>query len=185
MTTERQQRFEHVYDACSGPILAYALRRTASPDDAADVVAETFTVVWRRLDDVPMGVEARPWVYGVAKRVLANHHRGAHRRVRLEDRLQTTMAQPRQEEAQDFEPIAAAFGSLNERDRELLSLVAWDGLSHAEIATALGWSAATVRLRLHRARKRFRTQLDTLQHSPEAGHVSMRRATARPDLEEA
>jgi DNA-directed RNA polymerase specialized sigma24 family protein len=50
------------------------------------VIAETFLTAWRRLDDVPAGDEARLWLYGVARRMLANQRRGARRRSSLADR---------------------------------------------------------------------------------------------------
>ena len=65
---DRRRRFEDIYTANCTPILGYALRRTGSGDDAADIVAETFLTAWRRLDDVPPGDEARLWLYGVARR---------------------------------------------------------------------------------------------------------------------
>src|SRR6266511_3820793 len=89
----RQERFRLIYQANSPPILGYVLRRTQSPDDAADVVAETFLTAWRRLDDLPRGLEARLWLYGVARRVLANHRRGERRRLRLTERLRDDIAQ--------------------------------------------------------------------------------------------
>lgn len=49
-TDERAERFRVLYDGTRPRVLAYALRRTASPEDAADVVAETFAIAWRRLD---------------------------------------------------------------------------------------------------------------------------------------
>lgn len=75
----RRVRFTDLFDRTHAPLLAYAVRRVADPADAADVVAETFLVAWRRLDDVPAGEAARPWLYGVARRVLANHYRGERR----------------------------------------------------------------------------------------------------------
>jgi RNA polymerase sigma-70 factor (ECF subfamily) len=74
-----EDEFATIYSENYQPLLGYALRRCRSPDDAADVVAETFTVAWRRSDDVPAGEETRLWLYGVARRVLANHHRGERR----------------------------------------------------------------------------------------------------------
>ncbi|MFD0852998.1 RNA polymerase sigma factor, partial [Actinomadura adrarensis] len=68
---DREARFEAIYTATYEPILGYVLRRCPSPDDSADVVAETFTVAWRRLDEVPDGDRAPLWMYGVARRVLA------------------------------------------------------------------------------------------------------------------
>lgn len=65
---DRQERFRVVYDDNYELILGYALRRTDTADDAADVVADTFLVAWRRLDDVPKGEQARLWLYGTAAR---------------------------------------------------------------------------------------------------------------------
>ena len=89
---ERQRRFEAAYAAHHGPILGYVLRRTSNPDDAADVLAETFLTAWRRLDDMPPDPQARLWLYGVARRVLANHHRGQRRAVALAGRLRADLA---------------------------------------------------------------------------------------------
>jgi DNA-directed RNA polymerase specialized sigma24 family protein len=72
VTDDRRRRFEQMYEANYGPVLGYVVRRTGRPDDAADVIAETFLTAWRRLADVPAGEAARPWLFGVARRVLAN-----------------------------------------------------------------------------------------------------------------
>src|SRR4051794_20485390 len=83
---ERRARFQALYEANYEPILGYALRR-ARGADALDVVSETFLVAWRRLARVPGGDEARLWLYGTARRVLANHERAERRRMRLGGRL--------------------------------------------------------------------------------------------------
>ena len=157
--------FEEIYEAYSCLILAYAARRTGDVNDAADVVAETFTVAWRRLEDLPDGEQARPWLYGVARRVLANQRRGAERRRRLNDRLQNEstgfpVSGASDSESPELARIAEAFAQLAEGDRELLTLVAWDGLRREEIAAILGCSPTTVRVRLHRARQRLAQRLD-------------------------
>lgn len=158
---ERQARFEEIYAACYAPVLGYALRRTASPDDAADVIAETFLTAWRRLDEMPSGPQARLWLYGVARRVLANHHRGERRRSALADRLRGELAAAYlpPDYSGELAQIAAAFGRLPERQRELLALNAWEGLDYGQIAVVLGCSRNAVRVRLHRARSRFATEL--------------------------
>ena len=84
---EREERFRELFNSSYHHVLGYALRRAASRDDAADVVAETFLVAWRRLDDLPSEALTRPWLYGVARRVLANQRRSTGRRELLAARL--------------------------------------------------------------------------------------------------
>jgi RNA polymerase sigma-70 factor (ECF subfamily) len=192
MLTDRRARFEEIYREYSGLILSYAARRT-NVDDAADVVAETFAVAWRRLDDVPAGEEARPWLYGVARRVLANQRRGLERRRRLHDRLQAELTEAVVgdgsfvDDQPDLVLVAEALAQLSDGDRELLTLLAWDGLSRDDIAAMLECSPTTVRVRLHRARKRLVRRLAVLgvKRGAGAGHGSSRGAAALPDLEEA
>jgi RNA polymerase sigma-70 factor (ECF subfamily) len=155
----RRERFEEFFAANREAVLGYLLRRTGNRHDAADLLAETFLVAWRRLDDVPPGDQTRPWLYGVARLVLANHLRGEGRRHALADRLRQELTEPGDpgglESLPDNSPAAIAFQALPEQDRELLSLVAWEELDTAQIAITLGISRNAVRIRLHRARKRF------------------------------
>jgi RNA polymerase sigma-70 factor (ECF subfamily) len=157
----RRERFEAVYRELYAPICGYALRRLREPEDAAEVIAETFATLWRRFDRCPQGDELRPWLYGVARRVIANQRRGERRRSALSERL-AAHADPTTEAVHAAEApsdLARAFASLSDSDRELLSLVAWEGLTGDELAVALGTNRAAVRLRLHRARKRLRDAL--------------------------
>ncbi len=87
----RRRRFEALFEENFRPLLGYAMRRIDDTSAAADVVAETFTTAWRRLDDVPNGTEARLWLYGTARRVLANYRRGERRRGALVDMLAEKM----------------------------------------------------------------------------------------------
>ncbi|MDP8929813.1 MAG: sigma-70 family RNA polymerase sigma factor [Actinomycetota bacterium] len=189
---DRQDRFRRIYDSNYERILGYALRRTDTFDDAHDVVSETFLVAWRRLDEVPHGERARLWLYGTARRVLANQYRGRRRQRRLTDQLLTEphrLAGSTDESvaASEAEQIGAAFSRLADHDRELLLLVGWEGLSSDELAQTLGCSRATVRVRLHRARKRFAKELEKqgVKRSKSTGHEPSRWASARPDPEEA
>ena len=88
--TGRRDRFQAMYGANYHRVLGYALRR-AGREDAADVVAETFVVAWRRLDEMPEGDGARLWLYGTARRVLANQRRATRRRERLAERIRTDL----------------------------------------------------------------------------------------------
>jgi RNA polymerase sigma-70 factor (ECF subfamily) len=147
-----EQRFEELYRRYAARVYAYALRRT-SKAGADDAVADVFLVAWRRLDDLPP--EPLPWLLGTARKVLANRRRGERRALALRDRL---ASQPREPEAAPGaldHRVAGALAALDKRDRELLMLVAWEGLSVTEAAQALGVRAGTVAVRLHRARQRF------------------------------
>ena len=160
---ERQARFERLYDQASLQVLGYALRRADSPEDAADVVSETFMIAWRRLDEVPAGDEARLWLYGVARRVLSNHHRGGVRRERLGERLRqrlraTVSVDPGNEVPQRL-TIRNALAKLGELDREVLMLTFWEGLEPRETAAVLELDSTVVRTRLSRARTRMRNLL--------------------------
>ena len=172
---ERRHRFEQMYAANCGPILGYVLRRTENPDDAADVIAETFLTAWRRLEAVPAGDEARLWLYGVARRVLANYRRGERRRAVLADRLRAELAagyRPAQCTGELAE-FAAAFRSLAEADREVLALVGWEGLDRGQAAAVLGCSRNAVRIRLHRARRRLADARGRQQANPPGEPVSV------------
>jgi RNA polymerase sigma factor (sigma-70 family) len=158
-------------------ILGYALRRTQHAD-ALDVVSETFLVAWRRLPHVPDADEARLWLYGTARRVLANHERTQRRRARLNVRLADEAAT-----APDVVPertggvVASAFRRLRPEDRELLALVAWEGLGAHEIARVIGCSRNAARIRVHSARRRLAHELDqedgSVKHERSSGHASL------------
>lgn len=152
-----------LYEQYAPLIAAYGLRRT-SRADAADMVAETFLVAWRRREFIPSEPMTLPWLYGVARRVLANQARAHRRRGRLHDRLVNQFTQhhspsSRLEAAEGFERVTEALNQLSVEDAELLRLIAWEGLTPSEIASVMDLEPEAVRQRLHRARKRLRKQL--------------------------
>jgi RNA polymerase sigma-70 factor (ECF subfamily) len=158
---QAEAEFNRLYGEYGRDVLAYALARTPRSEDAADVVAETFLVAWRRAADVPAGPTARLWLFGVARRVLANQRRGEGRRTRLAERLQTELpaAVALQPEASARSAVMSALSRLGEEDREVLLLAGWEGLGSAQIAEVLGVSRVAARTRLHRARRRLRKEL--------------------------
>jgi RNA polymerase sigma-70 factor (ECF subfamily) len=159
--SKRRQRFDALFAAYSSDIVAYCGWR-AGASDAQDAVAEVFLTTWRRLDDVPDGDGARVWLYATARRVIANQRRSARRRVALQERL-TIEAAPNQEVDQEETLVYEALHRLGPRDREVLLLAEWEGLSPAQIGTVVGCLTVTARGRLHRARRRFRAVFEELQ----------------------
>ena len=150
----REERFEGMYRQHEQRLLAYALRR-APVEVARDAVAETFLAAWRRFDELPE--DPLPWLIGATRKTLANQRRASMRQQRLADRL----AEAPVERARDAEPsedaaaVGAALARLGARDRETVTLIAWEGLTPAQAARSLGCSAVAFRVRLHRARGRF------------------------------
>lgn len=140
------QRFEAIYAAHRDAVAAY-VRRRAPASVVDDIVSETFLVCLRKIDRVP--AEPLPWLYAVARKTLANHRRRLAREA-------GERAVPTVEPAPVGDGVlAAAFAQLSERDREVLRLVAWEGLSLREAAVVLGCSAVACRVRYHRAKSRL------------------------------
>ena len=154
---ERAARFTALFDAHRDAVRAYLWRRDAELAD--DVTAETFLVCWRRLDAVP--AEPLPWLLGVARNIRLNQRRGERRRGRLEGRLrlETTPARDPAAAVSERDAIRAALSNLDERDREVLLLTAWDQLDRDAIAVVLGCTRANVAVRLLRARRRLAREL--------------------------
>lgn len=145
--------------------MAYARRRTDRAT-ADDVVAETFLVAWRRLDDLP-AERALPWLYGVARRILANQRRARDRRARLAVRLWSLDRRTGGDDDAAHHSLLVALASLSPGDQEVLRLAAWEQLTATEIATVLDCSANAAALRLSRAKRRLRSALDRSTPSPD------------------
>jgi RNA polymerase sigma-70 factor (ECF subfamily) len=159
---EYEARFERLYREHAGAVLAYALRRSSSPDDAADAVAETFVVAWRRVNEVA-DADVLPWLYGVARRVLSTQRRSRRRQAALAARAASEPDQLASSPVRGTSPIFRALAELPEDVREVLMLRAWEGLSSREAAAVLGCSPVAYRIRLHRARGRLRRALTELE----------------------
>lgn len=160
---DQRIRFELLYAKHAPAVKAYILRR-ARPSVADDLVAEVFVVCWRRFAEIP--VDPLPWLLGVARRVLSTQRRTEQRGAALQERLADTLpglspAQPPNEPA-----LAGALARLPEPDRELLLLIVWEELSPARAAVVLDIRPATVRVRLHRARRRLAKALAQEREEP-------------------
>jgi RNA polymerase sigma factor (sigma-70 family) len=177
-----ESRFRRLYEENYETLLAYVLRRSPDASEAHDIVADTLLVLWRRLDDAPPDAEIPLWLYGVVRRVLANHHRTRERRERLSARSAQFAANFAEADDQldartRARSVLLGLQQLNEQDREVLLLAAWECLSTAEIATVLGCSENAAALRLHRARKRL-TEVYRKENDA-AGHNTSERSRLR------
>ena len=177
MDAERRERFDSLFAAFGRDVVAFCRSRAASPSDGEDAAAEVFLVAWRRLDDVPGGDAARVWLFGTARRVLANQRRSSRRRGALQERLTASPDVPSTPVEYDAERelVRNALLRIGPRDREVLLLAEWEGLSPAEIAALLGCLTVTARGRLHRARRRFRAAFEELSSTPASTSRPVRR----------
>jgi len=158
MNAADKQRLESLFAKHQAQILAFAIRRTGNLADAEEVAAETFVVAWRRLQQLPE--PALPWLYGVARRLIANQRRGARRATRMQDKLiQESQVSSSGSKMGIDDQLLEALSRLKIQDRDLLQLVAWEELSHDEIAVVMGISSNAVAIRLHRARLRLNQEL--------------------------
>lgn len=172
-------RFETLARRVGDPLRRYLVRR-CDPDTAQDVLADTFLVLWRRLEEVP-GEAELPWCYAVARNCLANAERAARRRRGLVERI--VRLQPPAEVAREDLPDPAvhrALARLSATDREVLRLSAWEGLDPREIADVLGITPNAASIRLHRARRRLADLLETgRQETGPTGRAGTRTQTGR------
>jgi RNA polymerase sigma-70 factor (ECF subfamily) len=167
MTTQTGQRarFETIWRRHRSQVLAYCLRR-ASSADADDACAETFLVVWRRIDEIPQDQRALLALYGIARRVLSNQSRGFYRRGRLHIKLTNLGVAPPADpmhvvvQSADDRVVSEAVQRLKPTDREIVMLDVWEDLSRQEIAEVMGMTRAAVDQRIHRAYQKLARTLE-------------------------
>jgi RNA polymerase sigma factor (sigma-70 family) len=167
----RPEQFGHIYDRHFPGVYSYIASRLG-PDAADDVAAETFIDAFRRRGSFdPARGSVRPWLLGIATRLVAQHRRAEARRYRAltripadpdpggpEDRVAARVsAQARRE------PLLQAVAGLSDDDRDVLLLIALGGLSYDEVASALSIPPGTVASRLNRARRKIRGALGAQQ----------------------
>jgi RNA polymerase sigma-70 factor (ECF subfamily) len=160
-----EREFDALFQEHYPDLRRFAMRRVENRAGMEDVLAETFAIAWRRREQMPD--RALPWLFGICHRVIANHRRASRRRLRLLARLATNPTDLGRDPAEilaERSEIGAALAGLSESQREVLRLVAWDGLSAADAAAALGCSSAAFRVRLHRARSELAKRLAETGH---------------------
>ncbi|MFD9003543.1 RNA polymerase sigma factor [Streptomyces sp. NPDC059582] len=168
------ENFAAAYREHYWAVSRYVARRLAGrTHEVEEVVAEVFTIAWRRRSDLPPS--PLPWLYGVARNCLANTVRGHGRRRRLLDRLGNDETAHRRhiEAGPDTEApggwVHEALARLSPADQEVLRLTAWEELGVEEVAVALGCGTRAASMRLHRARHRLRAEIDRMRPATAAG----------------
>lgn len=177
---QQPELFAEIFDRHAPAIHRYLSRRVG--DLADDLLGETFLTAFRRRESYrPDRVDVRPWLYGIGANLLRRHQRDEVSRYRAlarsagyvdpadVDHLDETHDRM---DAQVLGPsLAAALADLDERDREVLLLVAWGDLTYAEVAAVQEVPVGTVRSRLHRARQKVQQHLtnQTTQDLTEGG----------------
>lgn len=184
MADDDAERFEALYRQHFRGVLGYALARL-EPERAKDAAAETFLVAWRRLGEVP--TEPAGWLFGVARKVVGQQLRADSRRGALAERLAAPgsrepgwAADPADQVAQR-DAALSALARLSERDREVLTLLAWHGLTAGQAAEAVGLTSLNFAVRLHRARRRLASALAgaDAEHDPTSTRASQLGPLAR------
>jgi RNA polymerase sigma-70 factor, ECF subfamily len=156
MAERDRNYFEALYRSHYPAVLRFACRRT-DQQSARDVAAETFLVAWRRLDAIPDD-KALPWLYGVARKVLSHERRSETKHSTLHERMQAELVVDLADPADgivDQLHARRVLDRLPPKYREALQLTEWEHLDMTAAARVAGCSAATFRVRLHRARRRL------------------------------
>lgn len=168
---EAIEHFTELYVRNYRQVYAYAVSR-AGRQLAEEVVSEAFLIAWRRVADVP--VPALPWLLAVTRNVVLRHFRAdkgpsAAEWHELAEQARVTTADVADQVAGRL-AVLTALDSLSDADRELLMLVAWQGLAPEQTAQVVGCSTAAARVRLHRARRRLEQAMKrAIRSEPEAG----------------
>jgi RNA polymerase sigma-70 factor (ECF subfamily) len=158
---DRRALLDTWFRAYADRVLAYLQHRTDS-QTAQDLLQEVFMIAFAKAADMPQPPIG--WLFGTARRVLANRYRGRRRQDDLIARLTEAAAEPGTDVDPETGELKQAFAqtlaTLSAADREVLTLTGWYDLTPTEAAEALGCSSSAYAVRLHRARKRLASALD-------------------------
>ncbi|MDP3952036.1 RNA polymerase sigma factor [Microbacterium sp.] len=165
---DRQSRGVDNISTNATDLLAYFEYR-ARGAETADLLSETMATAWRRIDAMPDdSTQARMWLFGIARNILANAERAAQRRWKLADKLRAhlTTATPLDDDQRTIE-VRDAVSRLTPELRELVGLIHWDGFSIADAAGIIGIPASTARTRYQTARQQLARTLTSVDPLPD------------------
>ena len=156
---DTNRRVEDLYREHGRQVLGYLARRS-SADEAGDLMADVFEVVWRRRKHLPAPGEEKLWAFGIARNILLNHRRRQRRQQHHETRqLADSIREATQSPTQAEQDLRAALDLLEPLDREIITLTFWEGFNFVEVAALLRQPAPTIRTRYRRARLRLHSAL--------------------------
>ncbi len=161
MAQQDSVEFEALFHRHFDRVLGYCLARTDAAT-AQDCTSEVFAAAWRRFVELPP--DPLPWLLGAARKVLSTQRRGDSRRNALNSRVSAHFTEgvaDHSTQVVDRDRSISALASLSEIDRELLCLLAWDGLTNEQVGVIFGCSASAIAVRVHRARRRFEAALSS------------------------
>ena len=171
-SSREPELFGMLFERHAEPMLGFFARRTLDAESAAELVAETFAEAFAsRFRFRDEGVDGAGWLYGIGKHLLSRYFRAgavearARRRLGMPERTVSDDDYERIEELIDFErfgeTLAEAMSTLPEEQREAVHLRAVDGRSYREVATELGCTEPTARMRVSRGLRRIATLIET------------------------
>ena len=150
--TARHEAFEALFTEHATAVHRY-VRRRAPESDTEDIVADVFVIAWRKIDEIPDDFQL-PWLFRTAWNVLANRHR-KFVELPFDDLPDGPHDGDIAETVLEDLTLQRAWVTLSARDREVLRLVAWEGLDGRGLAEALGIGVSGAGVALSRARDRF------------------------------
>ncbi|HST81810.1 MAG TPA: RNA polymerase sigma factor, partial [Kineosporiaceae bacterium] len=151
--SESRERFPEVYQRTYADLVRFVVRRGYPPSEAEDLVAEVFTVAWRRVDELPSELdESRAWLFGITRRLLLAHYRVSARGQALSIRIAEHNSVSELPGHDDLVAVSVdlveAWRKLSAAHQEALSLAIWEGLNSSEAARLLRISPVAFRIRL-------------------------------------
>lgn len=158
-SSDHGERFSLLYKETGEDLLAFLMRRCRTANDAADCMAETYRIAWEKRTRIPVGDDARPWLFGVARNVVRRERTSDERAEAVSRELALAAETSSAITSPEDSAAAAALSELSPLDHEIVTMLTWDGLAPREVASILGLSPNVVRVRAHRARERLRTRL--------------------------
>lgn len=182
--TEREEDLKERFTREAMPLLDQlyggALRMTRNPQDAEDLVQETYLKAYNAFDTFKPGTNLKAWLYRIMTNSYINTYRKNQRRPLVTSAEDVTDSQLYTSSSHDStglesaevealknmpnSRISEALNSINEDYRMVVYYADVEGLSYKEIADVMDIPMGTVMSRLHRGRKQLREMLKDVAH---------------------